>query len=62
MQTFFMALYVQEVVCPFCILTYYIKWITTSWTDGRKNADKIFFLYTLNYNYYSALDRLKSTV
>ena len=21
---------------PFCIVTYYIKWVTTSWTDGSK--------------------------
>ena len=30
---------VYNTVCPkssdpFCIVTYYIKWVTTSWTDG----------------------------
>ena len=27
------VLYVQELVTHF-IVTYYIKWVTTSWTDG----------------------------
>ena len=26
--------YVQEVVTPFYIVTFYITWVTTSWTDG----------------------------
>ena len=36
----------QYTVCsrssdPFCIVTYYIKWVTTSWTDGRIYDDII---------------------
>ena len=30
-----MLLCVQEVVTPFYIVTYYIKWVTTSWTYSR---------------------------
>ena len=28
-------LYVQEVVTPLDIVTYYIKWVTTSWTHSN---------------------------
>ena len=30
------VLCVQEVVTPIHLVTYYIKWVTTSWTDGIK--------------------------
>ena len=29
-----LVLYVQEVVTLFNIVSYYIKWVTTSWTDS----------------------------
>ena len=25
---------------PFYIVTYYIRWVTTSWTDGKKQTNK----------------------
>ena len=31
-------LYVQEVVTHSYIVTYHIKWVTTSWTDRRYNS------------------------
>ena len=35
-------LYVQELV-PILLVTYYIKWVTTSWTDGNnKLTSKLF--------------------
>ena len=32
-------LYVQEVVTPFYIVSYYIKWVTTSWTYSTNISD-----------------------
>ena len=39
--------FVQEVVTPIYIMTYYIKWVTTSWTYGSFEDRAIFheFIY-----------------
>ena len=43
---------VYNTVCPkssdpFCIVTYYIKWVTTSWKDGNFSflGEEMFALY-----------------
>jgi len=55
-----LILCVQEVVTPFYIVTYYIKWVTTSWThslsvssDGQKTLEGISLPVSLHVQYYS---------
>mgnify|MGYP001343068601 CR=1 FL=1 len=41
-----LILCVQEVVTPIYIMSYYIKWVTTSWTYGKIQLDFLQSQYT----------------
>ena len=47
--------YVQKSSDPFYILNYYIKWVTTSWTDGIKSniTRKLFVQYIVITELYT---------